>query len=148
LRVAGGVLGALLVCATVDAQESGSLLPVIPSPSKGERCVEPTDLIRREHMRFLLHQRDETVHRGIRDTRHSLVGCIDCHVQYDASGTPVPIDAAGQFCASCHSFAGIDMDCFECHAAVPVAGATRAASSRRTTALADTAVDPKSRGPH
>ena len=77
-------------------------------------------------MRLLLHQRDATVHQGIRGTRHSLVGCIDCHVQRDAGGAPIPINAPGQFCASCHGFTGVTVDCFECHATVPAAGSAAA----------------------
>lgn len=96
-----------------------TLLPRVPT-GKGESCVEPTGVMRRDHMKFLLHQRDETVHGGVRGSKHSLVGCIDCHVQR-SQGVPVPVNAEGQFCESCHSYAGVRMDCFECHAAVPAA---------------------------
>jgi hypothetical protein len=58
---------------TTFADGSGSLLPVIP-PAMGERCVEPNDVMRREHMDFLMHQRDDTVHAGIRGAKYSLVG--------------------------------------------------------------------------
>ena len=47
---------------------------------KGEECVEPTDVMRERHFDFILHQRDETMYRGIRTEQHSLTGCIDCHV--------------------------------------------------------------------
>jgi len=42
---------------------------VTPGKSKAdsqEACVEPTDLMRKEHYMFLLHQRDETVVDGVR----------------------------------------------------------------------------------
>lgn len=98
-------------------------VPVLPEArsrvSDTQGCVEPTVVMRRDHMKFLMHQRDRTVHEGIRTKRHSLVECIDCHASTDESGKPVPIDAAGQFCQSCHAFAGVKMDCFECHAATP-----------------------------
>lgn len=106
------------------AGEDSALLPVIPPAAKGDECVEPADVMRRNHMTFLMHQRDETVHRGIRDAKHSLVGCIDCHAQRDAQGVAIPVDAEGQFCQSCHSFAGVRMDCFECHASVPASKQT------------------------
>lgn len=50
---------------------------------KGEQCVEPTPDMRRNHMRYLTHQRDETVHRGIRTKRHSLKECVACHAGED-----------------------------------------------------------------
>ena len=95
-------------------------LPVLPEATRGEACVEPTPIIRRDHMKFLMHQRDDTVRRGIRGARHSLVGCIDCHAAKDDTGQWVRIDAPGQFCASCHTYASVEIDCFECHAALPV----------------------------
>ncbi len=90
-----------------------------PPKAKGDRCVEPTDLMRRNHMEFLLHQRDETVHRGIRTKKHSLVECLTCHTQTDAAGHYIPINAPGQFCQDCHAYSGVKMDCFECHATKP-----------------------------
>ena len=93
-------------------------VPDLPR-GKGEQCVEPTDVIRREHMRFLKHHRDETVHRGIRTTRHSLVECVSCHVQRDPGGGFLPVNGEGQFCQECHSYTGVKMDCFQCHATKP-----------------------------
>lgn len=119
----GAFLSCFLLSATAD--EGSGLLPVIPPAAKGEQCVEPTDLMRREHMQFLMHQRDDTVHGGIRGARHSLVGCIDCHAQKDPQGVAIPVNAEGQFCESCHRFAGVSMDCFECHATVPATDEAR-----------------------
>jgi hypothetical protein len=109
----------VLLCGIAVADEGGGLLPVIPPPAKGDECVEPTEVMRRDHMRYLSHQRDETVHRGMRGSRHSLVGCVECHAQKDAEGVAISVNAEGQFCKSCHSFAGVRIDCFGCHAAVP-----------------------------
>ena len=83
-----------------------------------QSCVEPTEAMRRFHMELIEHQRDATVHEGIRATKHSLSGCIDCHVSYQ-DGRPVPVDAPGQFCANCHEFAAVSLNCFDCHATVP-----------------------------
>lgn len=113
LATAGTVLGA-------GAQAAdGVPLPVLVKAVKGEACVEPTAVIRRDHMKFLMHQRDDTVHQGIRGARHSLVGCIDCHAAKDEAGQWVRIDAPGQFCASCHAYVSVKIDCFGCHAALP-----------------------------
>lgn len=130
------LLGLLLSGAISVAKENGSLLPVIPPAARGDACVEPTEIMRRDHMRFLMHQRDDTVHGGIRGAKHSLVGCIECHAQTDAQGVAIPVDAKGQFCESCHTFAGVRMDCFECHAAVPAANPSTSASSKSMHAQA------------
>ena len=60
-----------------------------------EQCVRPTGEIRRYHMDLLKHQRDITVHQGVRKTTDALAGCIDCHANKDAQGKPVAVDAAG-----------------------------------------------------
>lgn len=117
----------LLLLVSAAAGAGSTLLPEIPAAGQGETCVEPTEVMRREHMNFLVHQRDDTVYGGIRGAKHSLVGCIDCHVQTDAEGAAVPINAEGQFCQSCHGFAGVRMDCFGCHATVPAAEQSRSA---------------------
>ncbi len=130
------LLGLVLFGAISVAKENRSLLPAIPPAAKGEACVEPTEIMRRDHMRFLMHQRDETVHGGIRGAKHSLVGCIECHAQTDAQGVAIPVDAKSQFCESCHAFAGVRMDCFECHAAVPAGNASRGALSEMMHAQA------------
>ena len=101
--------------------------PVLVDAARGEACVEPTPIIRRDHMKFLMHQRDDTVRLGIRGARHSLVGCIDCHAAKDEVGQWVRIDAHGQFCESCHSYVSVEIDCFECHAALPTIAFTEAA---------------------
>ncbi len=75
--------------------------------------------MRKNHMKFLLHQRDDTVHEGVRTKKHSLVECIDCHSSNDANGRSIAINAPGQFCQSCHAYAGVQMDCFQCHATNP-----------------------------
>lgn len=92
--------------------------PII-TKGKGEQCVEPVDVMRRMHMYFLKHERDETVHSGIRGRSYSLVGCVDCHTQKDAKDEFIPVNAEDQFCASCHAYSAVKIDCFECHATKP-----------------------------
>jgi hypothetical protein len=88
----------------------------VPKPTvKIERpgaCVEPTAEMRRNHMKFLLHQRDRTVRQGLRETKHSLKGCVECHASL-ATGSVLGRDG---FCESCHRYASVSMDCFDCHA--------------------------------
>ena len=68
--------------------------------------------MRRNHMRFLKHQRDDTVRAGVRGARHSLKDCVDCHAS-PATGSVIKADA--DFCSSCHRYAAVSIDCFECH---------------------------------
>lgn len=108
----------------VRAEDDRSLLPDIPA-ARGDQCVEPTELMRRRHMEFILHQRDQTVHQGIRTEKYRFVNCIDCHVQVRADGTyPRHVDA-DHFCESCHRFSSVRMDCFQCHADRPVEAYTQ-----------------------
>lgn len=118
MAVAVVVLLSLIVSTVAFADSNGVPLPAI-TPAKGAQCVEPIDVIRREHMDMLDHQRDDTVHGGIRGKKHSLVGCIECHAQTDTAGKAIPINAEGQFCESCHTYAAVTIDCFSCHATTP-----------------------------
>lgn len=99
----------------VKAEVTG---PVVPT-GKGEKCVEPTDVMRKNHMKFMLHQRDETMHNGIRTKQHSLKECISCHIQPDKNGQVARFGDDGHFCSSCHNYAGVNVDCFQCHADRP-----------------------------
>jgi hypothetical protein len=89
--------------------------PVIES-ARGGQCVEDPAYMRRHHMELLKHQRDDTMHGGIRGAKYSLKTCIECH----ASQTTNSVAAAPtNFCVSCHSYAAVKIDCFECHATQP-----------------------------
>ena len=112
------LLGAGLLLALPLTGLAGELLPTIPK-GKGEQCVEPTEVIRRNHMEFLLHQRDDTVHRGIRTTKHSLKHCIECHNPPGQDGKVARVGTKEHFCSSCHMTAAVNVDCFECHADKP-----------------------------
>jgi hypothetical protein len=108
--LAAGLFAAGMVRATDSAAKSGGLGPVVKI-HRGEQCVEPTDDMRRNHMKYILHQRDRTMHQGIRTTKHSLKGCVDCHAD------PATSSVLGQdgFCSSCHEYASVKVDCFTCH---------------------------------
>ncbi len=130
----GLVLSALMGIAALAAvlvgpgpAAAGDLSPAIPQ-AKGTQCVEDTQVMRRNHMDFLKHQRDDTLRKGIRGAKHSLKDCVTCHVQTGTDGHPIPVNAEGQFCQSCHSYAAVSIDCFQCHATVP--GAAKSASAR------------------
>ena len=72
--------------------------------------------MRRNHMKLLKHQRDDTLRGGVRTGKYSLKECIDCH----ASMTTNSVAAADtNFCQSCHNYAAVKIDCFECHTNKP-----------------------------
>ena len=102
--------------ASADEKKSGR----VPTPAfkintdKGDKCVEPEAVMLRDHMKFILHQRDKTVHDGVRTAKYSLKNCVDCHA--DAKTGSV-LGKEG-FCSSCHVYASVKIDCFECHSAL------------------------------
>lgn len=93
-----------------------------PAKAKAAQCVEPTADIRKNHMAYLNVHRDKTVIEGIRSTKHSLNECINCHVaptREDGSAVHYTDEKKDHFCASCHTYVGVKMDCFQCHADRP-----------------------------
>ena len=58
------------------------------------------------------------MHRGVRTRQYSLVECINCHVS-DAPDAP-RVSSEEHFCNSCHTYAAVNIDCFQCHADRPV----------------------------
>jgi [DsrC]-trisulfide reductase subunit J len=105
-----------------DAVSDDAATPYIPKAqrrySDEQGCVEPTADMRANHMKYLLHQRDATMHEGIRTEQHALHECINCHVS-DAADAP-HVDSDKHFCNSCHTYAAVTIDCFQCHADRPV----------------------------
>lgn len=117
-----GFFATVVLAAEWQKDKNNALLPAIPD-AQGEQCVEPTEVMRRRHMDFILHQRDETVHKGVRTEKHRFVNCVNCHVQprQTAEGKPVyPRHTdADHFCTNCHTYAMVSIDCFQCHADRP-----------------------------
>ncbi len=98
-----------------DVSASRVSQPVIEA-ARGGQCVADTAFMRRNHMQLLKHQRDDTLRSGIRTGQYSLKTCIDCH----ASKTTNSVAASDtNFCQSCHSYAAVKIDCFECHTNKP-----------------------------
>jgi predicted CXXCH cytochrome family protein len=86
--------------------------PVIEPARAGTQCVADPATMRRDHPSMLKHQRDDTVHGGIRGAKASLKECIACHAS-PASGSVAKSET--NFCVACHSYAAVTIDCFECH---------------------------------
>jgi hypothetical protein len=112
------VLSGLAVAHAEPARApGGGLLPAI-EPARGGECVADPATMRREHMALLRHQRDDTVRGGVRGAKASLKGCVECHA---SAATGSVAAAGGDFCVSCHAYAAVKIDCFECHASRPAA---------------------------
>jgi hypothetical protein len=112
LRIAAFLASALLLTAPALADSLAPKLDI----GKGGQCVEDPKFMRSNHMKLILHQRDETVRKGIRGSKYSLANCVDCHaskVNHSVLGT------SQNFCQGCHAYAAVKIDCFECHSSKP-----------------------------
>ncbi|MBF0264302.1 MAG: Hdr-like menaquinol oxidoreductase cytochrome c subunit [Gammaproteobacteria bacterium] len=94
------------------------------SKAGGDECVLPADEIRRLHPGLLKHDRNSTMREGIRtlsDGGHlkgSLKACINCHAIKE-DGKYINTSNPNHFCTSCHVYAGVSFDCFQCHRDTP-----------------------------
>lgn len=113
--------GAGSAVAAEGAQTASSSLVPLPPKGKGDNCVADTDFMRRYHMTVLDHQRDDTVHDGIRTKQFSLKECVECHAVNGPDAKPVTVENPKHFCRTCHDYAAVKIDCFECHASRPEA---------------------------
>ncbi len=115
------LLSAMVVLLLSTAVMSESAVVTAGSKAAGmDSCiVESTDMMRRNHMEYLKHDRIEVVRNGVRDNKASLAECVDCHAAKDEQGKPIPVNAEGQFCESCHHYAAVSVPCFQCHRKVP-----------------------------
>lgn len=114
---------AIAILPLVTASAGGNVPQPVIQKGTGEQCVEDTDYMRRNHMKVLNHHRDKTMHEGIRTKQHSLKGCIDCHATPNAAGQKTVL-GKDHFCQSCHSYAAVSVDCFQCHSSKPAAKAS------------------------
>ena len=105
----------LAIAAPAAMADSTVPLPSLAKAFKGTQCVEPADVMRRQHMTFLDHQRDETMRQGIRGNKYSLQQCIDCHATADPKIMDGSVRTLQPFCGECHAYAAVNIDCFSCH---------------------------------
>ncbi len=123
MRLGIALASLLLATAALAQQASRTPQPVIERAVKGSQCVADPAVMRRNHMDMLRHQRDDTVRAGVRSGQFSLKACIECHASR-ATGSVTKGET--NFCVSCHSYAAVRIDCFECHASKPGAPASAA----------------------
>ena len=83
-----------------------------PFPGRGDKCVvSPTSKMRKNHMEYILDQRDKTVHKGIRTKQFKLQRCINCHADPKSNS----VLGGNGFCQHCHKYTAVRIDCFSCH---------------------------------
>jgi len=117
----------LMAISNVSMAKDDSLYPVVDvsQTPEGSSCVRPKDEMRRIHPDLLKHDRINTMRLGIRgkDANHELDGsikaCVTCHAIKGDDGKYVRIDNEKHFCSSCHVYAGVSFDCFQCHRDIP-----------------------------
>jgi hypothetical protein len=94
--------------------------PVVPKANSGPCVRDDHEFMRRNHMDLLKHQRDETMHKGMRGkSADSLKKCVSCHAVKNDAGNFVGIESPKHFCRVCHDYAAVRIDCFQCHASTP-----------------------------
>ncbi|MCI4680334.1 hypothetical protein K9U39_10350 [Rhodoblastus acidophilus] len=126
--LAGGSAALLAGGSAAWADEAAGRTPVPhPPPGKGEHCVMPTEFMRRNHMKMMYAHRQNVVVDGIRTTKFNIEGCVNCHAVKGPDGQPVSFDNPKHFCRSCHTYAAVQIDCFECHNSKPQASDKAAA---------------------
>ena len=111
--------GLLLVLPfSINADEQvGPVVPKAKAKATAEYgCVAPVSEMRKNHMKELVHKRDETLREGVRTKQYSLAECINCHVTKDEKTGAMPSFGDDKhFCSSCHNYAAVKVDCFQCH---------------------------------
>lgn len=104
--------------AMAQAMQGRGLQPLVEK-AQGRQCVEEPAFMRRNHMKLLKHQRDDTMRGGVRGGNYSLKECVACHASQSSQSVSAE---KGDFCQSCHTYAAVKIDCFECHANRPAKG--------------------------
>ncbi|MBK9236488.1 MAG: hypothetical protein IPO19_10750 [Rhodoferax sp.] len=134
----GLVLAPWLLGGAAQAVQRRRTAPV-PQPvieaARGGQCVAEPAFMRRNHMKLLQHQRDDTLRGGIRTGQYSLKACIGCHANTRTGSVNA---SSSNFCQSCHAYAAVKIDCFECHAShAPTRSTAQARGSQAANHEAD-----------
>lgn len=80
---------------------------------KPKECIEPLEIIRKDHMRILDVFRDEVVREGKTDY-HATTGKVWPHMKLTGTCLSCHTKKA-DFCDRCHTYAGEEPYCFDCH---------------------------------
>lgn len=126
------LMAGLLITLPLSLQAGDTNLPQVPkakmNATEEHGCVSDVSDMRKNHMEYLLHQRDDTMRRGIRTKQYSLAECIECHVTEDSTGQVADFGTDKHFCSSCHNYVAVSIDCFQCHNDKPQGNAAMSAN--------------------
>ncbi|RMF41463.1 MAG: Hdr-like menaquinol oxidoreductase cytochrome c subunit [Alphaproteobacteria bacterium] len=120
----------VLLAAAASAGQDRALWPEVPK-AIGTPHPEGNEYWRRHHPDLLRHDRDLTLRMGDRTVRASLRQCLVCHAVTGPDARPVAAGDPGGFCAVCHEYAAVSIDCFTCHKATPDARGLRVIEKAR-----------------
>jgi hypothetical protein len=129
------IAGTALAASSVAIADS-SLLDI--AKSKSDKCVADTTEMRATHMEKILHQRDKTMRQGIRTEQFSLKQCINCHVEENSQAR---FGDDKHFCSSCHNYAAVTIDCFQCHNDRPTGDKKHSLNTSSLPHYADTSAE-------
>lgn len=111
-RVAVAALATVAAASSPLWMEKRDVGPALELPAGEARCVEPADVMRREHPVMLSSWRDAVV-RGAQNTYLAFDGrsvpmsltrgCYGCHAR------------PARFCDRCHEWVGVRPGCDACH---------------------------------
>jgi len=125
-------LSATATLVVVSAENPNDIPPPKQNYNEETLCVEPVAVMRKQHFEFMLEHRDATVIDGVRTKKHSLNECISCHITANSEGHFARYSEDTHFCASCHKFAAVNIDCFQCHADRPEEAIRKAKNPNKT----------------
>jgi len=97
-----------------EGEAEGVPMPVI-TPAQGDSCVDDPEFLRRYHMTVLKREHDKAQLTGLPGEKYSLRECVTCHAVRDSDGSFVTADSPQHFCRTCHDYAAVEIDCFDCH---------------------------------
>lgn len=103
------VMCAPLLLSLVGFARGAQPEPFLAPAKPGTRCVLETSAMRHTHMTYLGRLRDRVVREGDAATvaeseTRGIRSCGGCHAE------------RALFCDRCHTRAGVQLDCFGCHA--------------------------------
>jgi hypothetical protein len=86
--------------------------PAPVPPASASACVESVDYMRASHMDLLDRWRDAVVREGHREYVSSTGQTYDMSLSRTCMGCHAN---RTEFCVQCHSYAGVDPTCWNCH---------------------------------
>ncbi len=123
-------LAGLSACGGDSPKIEGKITKALKKFDTEEQNMAHKTEMRKYHMDHLKHKRDLTMYGGIRTAEDSLTGCIDCHVPAPVGDKVVRYTDPEHFCATCHNYVSVQIDCFQCHTDHPDPKSSTATKSK------------------